>query len=732
MCAAIGLVLITLAVNAQPKDQSEREEMYRRYLDFPKYVKGGAIEPNWMSDGNSFWYAEGAPENTVIWKVDPVTNTRKPMFDTDRLRQSMAKVLGHEPACSGVPFDSFEYLERGETVRFEVEDRHFVLRLEDYELREVEPPSAEELELKTPRTWHGRYGWLNPSETLSPDGRWFAGIENRNLYFRSTSDGRKVAVTNDGEPDHEWQLRDAWLGDSGLWSPDGRYLPCGKMDYRNAPAIPIVHYLEDIERVEWVNYSKSGQDWPRSELYVFDSSSLEKTKVNVDHEIGSLDVLAWKRDSSELYLSAGSPPNTDFQILGVNPRNGAARVILRSKEWGDFTLLADSDRFLWMSTHDLPGTDLNRLFLCALDGRLLGRVSTSDVPVERLVLVDEVSEWVYYLARGDKERPFDEHLYRVKIEGGEPEQLTQATGVHSIQFSPSKQFFLATHSSIERPPRVELRKADGKRIRTLCEVDVSALSELDWTPGEEFVVKDSKGENEIRGVLYKPADFDPARKYPLIQWTYPGTRRILFQRTFVPSWHGSLKAQAFAQLGFVTFVIRKSYDHASPRELWDRFFPRSATADSVAVIRQLAAQNSFIDLDRVGIYGSSKGGFYSIRAILEAPEIYDVAVSVAGVTDLAAHMGNLPYLGPPDSEAFKRSSVFHLADKLDGKLLLIHGTGDKAVPISHMIRMADALIRANKHFDMLIMPEETHMTLNIFDGYGLDAARRYFVEQLKP
>jgi dipeptidyl aminopeptidase/acylaminoacyl peptidase len=151
-------------------------------------------------------------------------------------------------------------------------------------------------------------------------------------------------------------------------------------------------------------------------------------------------------------------------------------------------------------------------------------------------------------------------------------------------------------------------------------------------------------------------------------------------------------------------------------------------------MRQLAAERSFIDLDRVGIYGSSKGGFYSILAILEAPEIYDVAVSVAGITDMAAHIGNHPLLGPPgkNSEAFKASSVIHLADKLEGKLLLIHGTADTAVPISHTMRMADALIRANKHFDMLVMPDETHMTRNLWDGYGLDAAMRYFVEHLKP
>jgi dipeptidyl aminopeptidase/acylaminoacyl peptidase len=269
-------------------------------------------------------------------------------------------------------------------------------------------------------------------------------------------------------------------------------------------------------------------------------------------------------------------------------------------------------------------------------------------------------------------------------------------------------------------------------IRTLAEADISGLSELHWTPGEEFVLMDSRGESKMHGVLYKPADFDPTRKYPLIQWTYPGSPRILFQRTFVPGWHGSRKAQALAQLGFVTFVTRKSYDDAKPREPWNRFFPSSATADSVAVIRQLASQYRFIDMDRVGIYGSSKGGFYSISAILEAPEIYDVAVSVAGVTDFAAHMGNLPYLGPPDSEVFKRSSVLELADRLEGKLLLIHGTGDTSVPISHTMRLADALIRANKHFDMLIMPEETHGSLNISYGYGLDAAMRYFVEHLGP
>jgi dipeptidyl aminopeptidase/acylaminoacyl peptidase len=690
--------------------------MYRRYLDFPNYVKGGKVEPHWMDDGNSFWYAEGAPENTVIWKVDPVANTKEPMFDTARLRQSLAEVLGHEPPFKGIPFDSFEYQEQEETVEFNLEDRHFVFRLEDYGIHEVEPPSAEELDLKTPRTWRGRSAWMTPSERISPDGKWFAGIENHNLYFRSTLNGRTVEITKDGKSDHEWQV----FRDSGLWSPNGRYLVIKKVDYRMVPTIPLVHYLEEVERVEKVNYYRSGQSPPGLSLYIVDTSTLGITKVSVDSEAPFLDVLAWKPDSSELYLRARSryenPADRYYQILGVNPQNGSSRVILRSNEGG--RALKETGQ---------------ELCLYNLDGNLLRELTSGMYSIVEIVSVDEDSRWVYYIARADPERPFDEHLYRVRLDGGNPEQLTQEPGLHSIQFSPSNQYFLDTHSSVQRAPRVELRRANGQILRTLSEADVSRLQELNWTPGEEFVVEDSRQEGEIHGVLYKPANFDPSQKYPLVQFIYP-SNRVVFQRSFIPRLNTSRRAQALAQLGFVTLVIGRSNRSSLISEIEERGQARAETADSASAIRQLAAERPYIDTDRVGIYGSSKGGFFSILAILEAPEVYDVAVSVAGITDMVAHEGNHPFLGPPGTnfEAFQDSSVIHLADRLEGKLLLIHGTGDTAVPISHMMRLAEALIRANKHFDMLIMPEETHSTRNIWAGYGLDAAMRYFVEHLKP
>jgi dipeptidyl aminopeptidase/acylaminoacyl peptidase len=695
-----------------------------------------------MADGNSFWYAEGAPENTVIWKVDPMANTKEPLFDTARLRRSLTRILGHEPPYNGVPFEVFQYQEQGEAVRFELESRHFVLRLDVYQIQEIKSPSAEEIDLKTPRTWKGRSAWMKPLERISPDGKWFAGIENRNLYFRSTQNGRTVEITKDGQSDHEWQV----FSDSGLWSPNSCYLVIKKVDYRMVPTIPLVHYLEEIERVEKLNYYRSGQSPPGLSLYLVDTPTLGITKVSVDSEAPFLDILAWKPDSSELYLRARSryenPADRYYQILGVNPQNGSSRVILRSNEGGrdtaylflnffnrQFTILPESNQFLWLSLKETG----QELCLYNLDGNLLRELTSGMYSIVEIVSVDEDSRWVYYIARADPERPFDEHLYRVRLDGGNPEQLTQEPGLHSIQFSPSNQYFLDTHSSVQRAPRVELRRANGQILRTLSEADVSRLQELNWTPGEEFVVEDSRQEGEIHGVLYKPANFDPSQKYPLVQFIYP-SNRVVFQRSFIPRLNTSRRAQDLAQLGFVTLVIGRSNRSSLISEIEERGQARAETADSASAIRQLAAERPYIDTDRVGIYGSSKGGFFSILAILEAPEVYDVAVSVAGITDMVAHEGNHPFLGPPGTnfEAFQDSSVIHLADRLEGKLLLIHGTGDTAVPISHMMRLAEALIRANKHFDMLIMPEETHSTRNIWAGYGLDAAMRYFVEHLKP
>ena len=245
----VGLVVIAPSVRGQEAEQSEREVMYYRYLEFASYVKGGNVDPHWMADGSSFWYAEGAPANTVIYKVDPKANTKTELFDTARLRQAVTPLLDHEPAYEGLPFEEFTFVDEGEKeVTFSVEKKELILRLDTYRIRRAPSISEEEKNRLIPEGVRKNYQVNGPDlmEVLSPDRRWFASLKDDNLWLRSTYDGGGVQLTNDAIEDYVWgDYWDPWA----WWSPDSYRLAVKKTDYRSMPKYAIVDYLSSREEV---------------------------------------------------------------------------------------------------------------------------------------------------------------------------------------------------------------------------------------------------------------------------------------------------------------------------------------------------------------------------------------------------------------------------------------------------------------------------------------------------
>ncbi|MBI2820254.1 MAG: DPP IV N-terminal domain-containing protein, partial [Acidobacteria bacterium] len=230
-----GVLAVTVLAGrlpAQDAKQSEREAMYYRYRELPSYVKGGSITPHWMADGSSFWYAEGAPANTVVYKVDPAANTKTPLFDTASLRRALTEVLGHQPPYQGLLFSDFTFLDGEKAVKFTVEEKEFILALDTYTITQAPAVSEEEKNRLTPQA----------GEVRSPDGRWFAVIRDHNVWLRSTSENETVQLTDGGLEDYEWghDIWSRWLH----WSPDSSKLATSKIDLRHSPKILVVHYLQ--------------------------------------------------------------------------------------------------------------------------------------------------------------------------------------------------------------------------------------------------------------------------------------------------------------------------------------------------------------------------------------------------------------------------------------------------------------------------------------------------------
>ncbi len=736
------LAVIAPPVRAQQAEQSEREAMYYRYLEFPSYVKGGSIQPHWMADGSSFWYAEGAPANTVIWKVDPKANTKTPQFDTPRLRRALTDALGHEPPYKGLPFDKFTFVDDEKAIKFTVEDKEFILQLDTYTISRVPALSEAEKSRLVPQIVRKSFPrtWPDLMEVLSPDGRWFASLKEHNLWLRSTYDGRRVQLTTDGSKDYGW--RGQWGARWAWWSPESFKLAFKMVDTRKVRKIPIVHYLNLPEEVEWFHKALPGGPIPQTELFIVDILSKRQVRVDTGEEPDQyIRILGWRPDGSELLFVRVDRTFKKMDLMAANPATGSSRVILTETEktWvrtPGFTLLGDGKRFIWMSERD----GWRHLYLYDLDGTLIQRLTEGAFPVVRVIAVDEKLGWVYFTAHGDQQRPYDTHLYRVNLEGRGFTRLTEATGQHAIHFSPSKEFFLDRHSTPTRPPVVELRRAGGTLLQTLSRANIDALKELKWSPPEEFVVKAADGKTDLYGLLLKPYDFDPTKKYPVIDHIYAGPQTTWVPRTFTIERRtliGKL-AQPLAQLGFIVFIVDARGTPERGKEFQDVVYGnlgRHEIPDHVATLTQLAEKRPYMDLSRVGIFGGSWGGWMTVRAMLLAPGVYHVAVASLSGADLYDQGAGVERdMGLPQNnpEGYEYGSNVRLAGNLKGKLLILHGTSDVNSAFSETMRLVEGLIRAGKPYDLIVLPEQNHWPSGTSHTYWREAFRRYFQEHLKP
>ena len=611
-----------------------------------------------------------------------------------------------------------------------MENKDFILRFDTYAISRVPALSEAENKRLVPQT----------REAPSPDKRWLAGIKDHNIWLRSNYGDPSVPLTTDGIKDYGWSV--AGWGDQGWWSPDSFKLAAKKVDSRKVVKMPIVHWLKPTEEVTWHHYPIAGGTVAQIELFVVDVLSKQQVRVGAgpwpNEEIS---ILGWPPDSSELLFVRSDREYKKFELVAANPTTGATRVVLSEERetfvngW-DFsrislmTFLEQGKKFIWMSEQD----GWNHLYLFDINGNLIRQLTEGAFPVVDVVGLDEAMGWVYFTAHNDRSRPYDTHLYRVSLEGKGFVRLTQAPGQHVIQFAPSKEFFLDTHSSPDRPPKVELRRADGTLLQTLSRANIEGLKELRWKPPEEFEVKAADRKTALYGVLYKPFDFDPDKKYPIIQVVY-GEARIAqaARRGFIPILHDQW-AHELAQLGFITFFVDPRGTAHRGKDFQDVFYGNIGSPDKIAdyvfTLEQLAAKRPYMDLGRVGIMGHSSGGYNTLRAMMLAPDIYDVGVASAGVSDGSIVPWEY-YMGLPknNKEGYELASNLRLANNLEGKLLLIVGTND--VLFSRTMKMVDALIRANKHFDLVLLPEKGH-SLPRISPYWREAIRRYFQEQLKP
>jgi dipeptidyl aminopeptidase/acylaminoacyl peptidase len=373
------------------------------------------------------------------------------------------------------------------------------------------------------------------------------------------------------------------------------------------------------------------------------------------------------------------------------------------------------DEVLWYSQRDGWG-HLYRYDLCT--GALLGQVTRGQWAVRQILRVDEVERVVYFTASGlVEEDPYRRTVCRVGLDGSGFARITDDELDHIVTLPENQEYFIDSASTVDTPPASCVRDLEGRVLVELERADITGLCATGWTPPQRFRVKAADGETDIYGVLYRPRGFDPAQRYPVVDSMYPGPQVNRVEPSFDAGGMG-LDAEPLAALGFVVVAVdgrgtpgrSKAFHDASYGHLADA----GSLGDHVAALRQLAQTRPWMDLERVGAFGHSGGGFAAVRAMLDIPDVYTVGVALSGPHD--ARYFNLGFVetydGSDNPDAWARASNVDIANRLTGKLLLIHGEMDDQVHPDHTLRLADRLIAADKDFELLIVPGAEHMFID--------------------
>jgi len=724
----------------------------RQYLGFQSYLTGGHITPHWMADGDRFWYADEEDGETVYRLVDPRTVTVSALFDLPRLRAAIESTTEETIETEDLPFERFEFsADDGDRVMFDLGGRRWELDLDSYAVR----PAAE-FEITPTRRGIAQYAgvsmgwWLR--ERPSPDGRWMATLIDENLALREVATDSIVILTSDGTADQPWGA--AMWEFAAYWSPDSRYLLAGRRANSIEERWPLVRYPAWDEIPER-GYAPTVEMWPvwwaaktpeAFELHFFDLKTGERTRVPIEPQPGQwLEPVEWIPDGSGVLLvrleqirgTLGEGRVLD--LLVVDPVDASVRLLdTESVEHGSqytaneppyWRFLDDGRRFIFRSERD----GFQNLVLYDVHDGVVRRLTAGPHPV-RWFRAHEASGWVYLAAQLDDERPYDRHLARVPLGGGAIEQLTAERGQHFMSLSPSGQYFLARHVAPDRPMRTDLKAADGRFIMTVEAGSTDRIrAELHWSPPEEFSVIAPDGVTRLYGTLFKPWDFDPERSYPVIDnmAALHGVGSVVLRDDAIGQ--AMQERQAMAQLGFIVVTFDARGTHWRGRDFrlstWGRG-EIDLVPEHVHVIRQLARDRPWMDVERVGVYGFSNFGYQCARAMLMAPDFFKVGVCAAG-PDHQPLSGEEN--GDDDEGLAERSSQSNasMAGNLKGPMLLIVGTEDFQGPLYGIMPLMDALVKADKQFDFRLIPGMGHGFAGTrFEKYYWDAVAEYFLTHL--
>ncbi len=579
----------------------------------------------------------------------------------------------------------------------------------------------------------------------SPDGRMEAFIRDWNLWVRDLAGGTETQLTTDGSTDYGYATDNAgWKHTDKailVWSPDSTKIATFRQDQRRTSEMVLVHTNVGAPKVERWKYPFVGDEHVTMiERVIIDVPARKVVRLQMPPDqhrstlcddvscSGGWEDVQWAPDGKTLAFASTSRNHRETWLRIADADTGAVRTVFDEKvktyfESGNgavnWRYLPASNEILWFSERDNWG---NLYLYDATSGRLKHAVTRDEGNVTEVLRVDPDARTVWFRGVGMEagRNPYYQHFYRVSLDGGEPVLLTPEDADHKVVPSPDGAYFVDTYSTIDTAPVTLLRSAaDGALVREVARGDISRLLAAGWIAPEPFTVKARDGKTDLYGLMFKPTDFDPSKRYPIVNYVYPGPQTgSVRSRSFLAS-HGD--NQALAELGFIVVAIDGMGTPWRSKAFHDAYFGNigdNTLPDQVAGMRQLAERFDWIDLDRAGIWGHSGGGNATAGAMFRYPDFFKAGIAESGnhdnrsyEDDWAEKWQGLPIVAKDGSSNYDDQANQNHAHNLRGHLLLIHGLLDDNVPPANTLLVVQALIEANKDFDLLLLPEARH-------GYG--------------
>lgn len=721
-----------------------------------RHVTGDHVAPTFYRDSTRFWYRVMTPRGAEFVTANPATGQRSVLFDNVRLAAALAVAADTAITPGSLPFQRFDFEDDGRDerrVRVRVGARAYSCVLASYTCTAAD-------------TLPDRRRFVR-----SPDEQWDAFVSSHNLWVRRVGGADSVQLTTDGVAGHAYgtgspsptQLRQK-LPDipQVTWSPDSRRLVVSRIDERGVGRFPI--YSSTTTRPTYYEYPYAlpGDSAVQLlDLYVVDVGARTSRRVDVAPQplmsfygFGAK-LVQWAPASDRIWFTHvdRGPKRVRLHVADADGSN--ARIVIadssRTYVTGSVDIVSGATNWrplrngdvIWFSERD----GWAHLYHVGGDGTIRHQITRGDWVVTALLGVDEASRRVFFTARGREagRHPEYDFLYSAALDGSALTVLTPEDADHHVTLVPSGRYFVDSWSRLDAPPVTVVRGADGRVVRELERADITELRAIGWRPGEVFRAKARDGVTEITGVMWKPSHFDSTKSYPVIDHIYPGPLITPVPKEFFPtrtpfSYSAMGQVQALAELGFIVLEIDALGNTGRSKGLYSTWYGDmgdNGIPDHVAAIKQLGARHPWMDLTRVGIYGHSGGGFSSTDALLRYPDLFSVAVSTAGNHDNRTyyHGWGERFQGLFVRDTLRGTDNYapaanrtHAAN-LKGRLFLIHGDMDDNVHPAHTLALVDALVKANKRFDLLILPDADHNLTQ--HPYVIRRTWDFFVEHLR-